>query len=71
MAVLAAAFFAEGLWVYLYEPRYYDTAALGSESAPSSSSGWARLREWRWLVHTIPLGLVGESLRSQVYSQAF
>jgi hypothetical protein len=43
MAVLAAAFFAEGLWVYLYEPRYYDTAALGSESAPSSSSGWARL----------------------------
>jgi hypothetical protein len=28
MAVLAAAFFAEGLWVYLYEPRYYDTAAL-------------------------------------------
>jgi hypothetical protein len=28
MAVLAAAFFAEGLWVYLYERRYYDTAAL-------------------------------------------
>jgi hypothetical protein len=72
-AVLAGAFLAEGLWSYLHELHYYSTAALwisiGAAIALLSTRG--RLRELRWLVLTLPLGLLGEVVLTAVYSQSF
>jgi hypothetical protein len=71
-AVLAAAFLAEGAWVYVHELRYYDTAALwigiGLVLALTMTHG---LRERRWLALTVTVGLAGEVLLTQIYTQSF
>ena len=71
-AVIAAAFLAEGSWVYLHELRYYDTAALwiviGTLLALTMTRG---LRELRWLPLTVSAGLAAEILLTQIYAQSF
>jgi hypothetical protein len=68
--VLPAAFFAEGLWVYLHELRYYATAALWFAIGAGLALALSR-RAFRRLAVTLPLALAGEVLVSAVYSQAF
>jgi hypothetical protein len=72
-AVLAAAFLAEGAWVYLHELRSYDTAALwiaiGALVALTMTGGG--LRGLRWIVVTVPAALAGEVLLTQIYAQSF
>jgi hypothetical protein len=72
-AVLAGAFLAEGLWSYLHELHYYSTAALWISigAAIAILSSRSRFRELRWLLLTLPLGLLGEIVLSTVYSQSF
>src|SRR5262249_51584158 len=71
-AVLPAAFIAEGLWVYLHELRYTSTALLwlgiGAVTAIVLCRPWWELR---WLAVTVPVGLAGEIVLSQIYAQAF
>jgi Family of unknown function (DUF6518) len=71
-AVLAAAFLAEGTWVYLHELHYYATAALwlaiGTVLALTMTHGHS---ERRWLVLTVSAGLLAEVLLTQVYNKSF
>ncbi len=71
-AILAAAFLAEGAWVYLHELRAYDTAALwiaiGALVALTMTGG---LRGLRWLAVTVPAALAGEVLLTGIYAQSF
>jgi hypothetical protein len=68
--VLAAAFLAEGLWVYLIELGYLATAALWLAIGVALALTLARSAA-RWLTVTVPLALLGELLLSLVYRQAF
>lgn len=71
MSILAAAFFAEGLWVYLHELHYYDTAALWIGIGALIVVALARgFKDLRWLALTVPAGLLAEVLLVLVYSQA-
>jgi hypothetical protein len=71
-AVLASAFLAEGLWVYLHELRRYATAALWITIGTMLAATMARrVTEARWLALTVPIALAGEVLLTQVYSRAF
>jgi hypothetical protein len=66
-ALPASAFLAEGAWLYLHELHYYATAALwlaiGAVAAVVLLRG---VREYRWLALTLPLGLAGEVLLTQI-----
>ena len=68
--MLAAAFLAEGVWVYLIELGYLATAALWLAIGATLALTLARPAA-RWLAVTVPLALVGELLLSLVYRQAF
>ncbi|MEA2299682.1 MAG: hypothetical protein QOE44_217 [Solirubrobacteraceae bacterium] len=71
-AVLASAFLAEGLWVYLHELHRYATAALWITIGALLAATMARrVTEARWLALTVPIALAGEVLLTQVYSRAF
>jgi len=71
-AVLAAAFLAEGLWVYLHELRYRATAALWIAIGVTIAIVLLRpRRELRWLAVTVPAGLIAEIALSRVYAQTF
>jgi len=61
-AILASAFFAEGLWTYAHEQHRYGTAALWL--AIGSAIAVALTRDRRWLLVTVPAALVGELLLS-------
>ena len=71
-AILAAAFLAEGAWVYLHELHYYDTAALWiAIGALVALTMTGALRGLRWLAVTVPAALAGEVLLTQIYAQSF
>jgi hypothetical protein len=66
-ATLAAAFIAEGLWNYLHELHYDSTAWLWlGIGAAIAVLGLRGLRDYRWLAATIPLGLIGEIVLTQI-----
>jgi hypothetical protein len=71
-AGLAAAFLAEGTWVYLHELRSYGSAALwiaiGALVALTMTGG---PRGLRWLAATLPAALAGEVLLTGIYAQSF
>ena len=63
--------FAAGLWVYLHELHYYDTAALWIGIGALIVVALARgFKDLRWLALTVPVGLLAEVLLVLVYSQA-
>jgi hypothetical protein len=70
--VLASAFLAEGLWIYLHELHYYATAALwigiGLVLALAMTRGW---RERRWLPLIVAIGVLAEVVLTAVYAQSF
>jgi hypothetical protein len=71
-AVLAAAFLAEGTWVYLHVLHRYATAALWIAIGSLLALMMTRdLRELRWLPLTVAAGLAGELLLTQIYAQSF
>ena len=66
-ALPASAFLAEGTWLYLHELHYYATAALWlGIGAFAAAFLLRRAREYRWLALTLPLGLAGEVLLTQI-----
>jgi Family of unknown function (DUF6518) len=67
-AVLAGVFLAEGIWLYVHELHYYDSAALCIGIGVLVAVGLLRgLRDYRWLALTLPVGLVGEVLLTRIY----
>ncbi len=71
-AVLAAAFIAEGLWLYLHELHHYATAALWIAIGVLLALALIRpVVELRWLALTLPVGIMCEVLLTQVYSRSF
>ena len=71
-AVLPAAFLAEGLWVYLHELGYRATGALWLGIGAAIAIVVLRPpRELRWLVLTVPAGLIAELALSRIYTQTF
>lgn len=71
-SVLASAFLAEGLWLYLHELRHYATAALWITISAILAATMPRgQRERRWLPLTLLTGLLGEIVLSQVYVRSF
>jgi Family of unknown function (DUF6518) len=74
VAVAAGAFIAEGLWVYVHQNHYYDTAALWFTIAaaillalPARDRAWAR--SMAWLAASVPLGLLAEAILTLAYNQ--
>ena len=71
-AVIASAFLAEGLWVYLHELHYEGTGvlwiALGLGVAAVLGRG---ARAWVWLAATVPAAVLAEVALSRVYAQSF
>jgi hypothetical protein len=74
VAVAAGAFIAEGLWVYVHQNHYYDTAMLWFAIAaailvalPTRNREW--VRSMAWLAATVPLGLLGEAILTLAYNQ--
>jgi hypothetical protein len=69
---LAAAFAAEGLWVYHHQLHYNTTATLWLAIAAGILVIAApRPRELRWFALTLPVGLLGEIAVSVVYRHTF
>jgi Family of unknown function (DUF6518) len=75
VAVAAGAFLAEGLWVYVHQNHYYDSALLWFAIAaaillvlPARRHGWASATAW--LAVTVPLGLVAEAILTLAYRQS-
>jgi hypothetical protein len=74
VAVAAGAFVAEGLWVYVHQNHYYDTAVLWFAIAAAILVALpARDRAWvpsiAWLAATVPLGLLAEAIITLAYNQ--
>lgn len=71
-ATLAGAFLAEGGWLYLHVLDRPGTAALWfAVGAGIAVALNRRLRDLRWLVLTVSLGLLGEALLVRALSQPF
>ena len=71
-AVLASAFLAEGLWVYLHELHYAGTAALWIAIGLGAAAVLGRgARDWVWLAATVPVAVLAEVALSHVYAQSF
>jgi hypothetical protein len=71
-SALAAAFAAEGLWVYHHQLHYNATAELWLVIAAAILVILApRPRELRWFALTLPLGLLGEIAVGVVYRHGF
>jgi hypothetical protein len=71
MAVLAGAFIAEGLWVYVHQLQRFTTAVLRLGIGALLVVGLSRtLGDLRWLVLTVPAGLAGHALLTHIYLQA-
>jgi hypothetical protein len=69
---LAAAFLAEGLWVYWHTLHYGTTALLWVVFAALMVGLFARRPlEFRWLALTFAAAVVGEAVVSAVYTQSF
>ncbi len=68
-ATLAAAFFAEGLWTYFHELHYDENGwlwvALGAVVCVALLR---RLQRLRWLVLTVPVGLLAEIALTRIYT---
>jgi hypothetical protein len=68
-ALLVGAFLAEGLWFYAHEVHYYGSAALWIGIGVLIAVALLRgVREYRWLALTVPLGIIGEVLLTQLYT---
>ena len=71
-AVLPAAFFSEGAWVYFHELHYYSTAALwGAIGVFLALTMTRTLRGRVELLVAVVAGLAVEVLITQIYAQAF
>jgi hypothetical protein len=71
-SVLAAAFLAEGLWVYAHELHYRATAALWLGIGAAIAAVLLRPpRELGWLALTVPVGVVAELALRGIYAQTF
>jgi hypothetical protein len=71
-AVLASAFLAEGLWVYLHELHYGGTAALWIAIGLGVAAVLGRgPGDWVWLAATVPVAVLAEVALSRVYAQSF
>jgi O-antigen ligase len=72
MAVLAASFIGQGLWVYTHELQYYGTAvlwiAIGLVLAVLLTGS---RRDWVWLPATLALAIAAEAALTRVYAGAF